>query len=199
MTLTILIPAAGSSSRMRGRDKLLELVGDEAILRRQARLALDASPLVIVTLRVADRARSSTLQGLKLRLIPIPDAATGMAASLRRGVQLADANGLMILPADMPDLTSDDLRGMLASFAETPDHILRATDAAGTQGHPVIFPAALYPEIAMLQADQGARAILARHKVRLFALPDAHATTDLDTPEDWSAWRGHSRNNTTAS
>lgn len=191
MTLTIIIPAAGSSSRMRGTDKLLELVQGEPILCRQARLALTASPLVIVTVRAQDPDRRAALDGLQITLLPVPDAATGMAASLRRGVALVKTAGLLILPADMPDLTAADLRTMAEAFAATPNHILRATDAAGTPGHPVILPAAHYPEIAQLSGDQGARAILTRHKdlIRLIQLPESHATTDLDTPEDWALWR----------
>ena len=36
----ILIPAAGGSTRMRGRDKLLEDVGGTPLLARQVRVAL---------------------------------------------------------------------------------------------------------------------------------------------------------------
>ena len=67
----------------------------------------------------------------------------------------------------------------------------RATDANGTPGHPVIFPADLRTEFASLHADAGARALLQRHspRIRLIALPDHHATLDLDTPEAWAEWR----------
>jgi molybdenum cofactor cytidylyltransferase len=42
-----------------------------------------------------------------------------------------------------------------------------------------------------LTGDQGARAVLQRHadKILYTALPGQHATTDLDTPEAWAAWR----------
>ena len=189
MTLTILIPAAGSSSRMRGADKLLELINNEPLLRRIAHAALTVTPDVIVTLRVNDPDRSTALQGLPVRILTVPDAASGMAASLRAGALHAKTDALMILPADMPDLTAADLQTMAAAQAQTPGTILRATDASGTPGHPVILPAALYSELAELQGDQGAREILTRHKVHLIPLPGTHATTDLDTPEDWAAYR----------
>mgnify|MGYP006184317219 CR=1 FL=1 len=40
-------------------------------------------------------------------------------------------------------------------------------------------------------SDEGARSVLVRHRarLRLVPLPGHHATTDLDTPEDWAAWR----------
>ena len=189
MTLSILIPAAGSSARMRGTDKLLQPIDNEPILRRIARIALTVTPDVIVTLRDPDLDRRTALHGLPVEILTVPDAASGMAASLRAGAFQTQTDALMILPADMPDLTAADLQTMAAAQAQTPGTILRATDASGTPGHPVILPAALYSELAELQGDQGAREILTRHKVQMIPLPGTHATTDLDTPEDWAAYR----------
>jgi CTP:molybdopterin cytidylyltransferase MocA len=185
--LTILIPAAGSATRMRGGDKLLELAHGQPMLRHQASLALQITPHVLITLRDPDSARQATLHDLAVTLVAVPDAATGMSASLRRAAHIRTA--LMILPADMPDLTLADLAALTAAHAETPDRVLRAASADGTPGHPVILPAALVPELADLRGDEGARSLLRRHPVRLLALPGQHALTDLDTPEDWLAWR----------
>ncbi|MDA3859471.1 MAG: nucleotidyltransferase family protein, partial [Roseovarius sp.] len=59
----------------------------------------------------------------------------------------------------------------------------------GAAGHPVIFPAARVPALKRLTGDQGARALLRSEPVMQVTLPDAHATTDLDTTEAWAAWR----------
>ena len=188
MHVTILIPAAGAAARMRGGDKLLERVADEPMLRRQARIARHVCARVIVTLRDPDPDRLASLAGLDVIVLPVQDAAEGMAASLRAGA--ARINGaLMILPADMPEITAQDLHALIAAFDHS--HILRATDAAGTPGHPVIFPADLRPAFADLRGDQGARAILLHNaaRIKLIALPDQHATLDLDTPEAWETWR----------
>lgn len=190
MTLTILIPAAGAALRMRGGDKLLELVNGEPMLRRQARLARRVCGRVIVTQRLDDLARTAVLAGLDLILLPVPDAHEGMAASIRVGAAAAEA-ALMILPADMPELEAEDLTVMIRAFDQTPDAILRGTSADGRPGHPVIFPADLRGTLQDLYGDEGARSILAQHRsrVRLIALPDQHALTDLDTPEAWAVWR----------
>ena len=189
--LTILIPAAGASSRMRGGDKLLELVGTEPMLRRQAGIALAVCPDVIVTLRPDDPDRRTALSGLNVTILPIADAATGMAASIRAGALAVKNTALMILPADMPDLAPADLRLLIDAFDQSPDQIIRATSHDGTPGHPVIFPTDCRGDLALVTGDQGARAVLLahNHRVRLIALPDQNATTDLDTPEDWAAWR----------
>ncbi|MEO8244456.1 MAG: nucleotidyltransferase family protein [bacterium] len=186
--LTILIPAAGSASRMRGGDKLMEQVEGQPLLRRQVRMALATSCPVIVTLRPEDSDRSAALDGLNVAILPVPDAASGMSASLRRAVRSL-TSALMILPADMPDLTTEDLQTLIAAFALAPEVIHRGASEAGQPGHPVILPRQFLPDIARLEGDSGARSIVEGQKVRSVPLPDAHATTDLDTPEDWATWR----------
>jgi molybdenum cofactor cytidylyltransferase len=191
--LTILIPAAGASSRMRGQDKLLEHVAGEPILRRQARMALSLAP-VIVTMRDPDPERRAALDGLMVRVMAVPDAALGMSASFRAVADTQSA--VMVLPADMPDLTAADLASMITAFRAAPDQILRGS-AKATPGHPVIWPRALVPGFAQLIGDEGARTLLRQHPVHLHPLPDAHALTDLDTPEDWAAWRARQAANST--
>ncbi len=205
-SLTILIPAAGSSSRMAGTDKLLQVVGAQPMLRRQAELALSVCPRVIVSLRPVDPLRLAALKGLAVTCLAVPDAASGMSASLRRaaamladptmtGAAMPDSTmtgaAMMILPADMPDLDASDLRKLIEAFDHAPALIHRGATPDGAPGHPVILPAWLLAQVATLSGDEGARALLARHpsRINLIALPDQHAITDLDTPADWAKWR----------
>lgn len=190
--VAVLVPAAGASRRMRGRDKLLETVRGQPLLRERAEVALGLGGAVLVTLPQGARARAEALRGLEgpLSMQEVAQAAEGMAASLRAGAGWAQergACGLMVLLPDMPDLTTEDIGSLMQDFDGK--HILRATSADGRPGHPVVFPAALLPEMAALCGDVGARDLLLRHPVRLRALRGACAITDLDTPEDWAAWR----------
>lgn len=187
--LTILIPAAGASSRMRGQDKLLLTIEGEPLLRRTARMALAAHPDVLITLRPEDTARREAIADLSVAVLEVANASTGLSASLVAGAAAAKG-ALMVLPADMPDLTSQDLRRMIDAASQAPEAILRATTAQGTPGHPVIFPPDLLPAFAALTGDEGARSILQAHRdrVRFLPLPFDHALTDLDTPEAWAAW-----------
>jgi len=191
--IAILIPAAGAAARMLGRDKLVELVAGEPILRRTARLAVGTGARVFVTLPVSgafQARRLDALSGVALTLVPVADPGEGMAASLRAGAAAAAGfAGLMILLPDMPEIDADDISNLMAAFAETPDRPLRATASDGTAGHPVILPAALLPALGALRGDQGARSLLRAHPPRLVALAGRRAVTDLDTPEDWALWR----------
>jgi CTP:molybdopterin cytidylyltransferase MocA len=187
----ILLLAAGSSSRMRGADKLLDRVDGVPLLLRQARVALATGVPVIVTLPGDRPARAAALAGLDLVTVPVPDAALGLSASIRAGVRAAGARPVLVLLADLPEITTDDLSLLLARHAALPDQILRGTAADGTPGHPVLFPVWALPGLAVLTGDSGARDLLRQHRDRteFIALPARHAVTDLDTPEDWAAWR----------
>lgn len=191
--LAIVIPAAGASSRMGGHDKLLMEVGGEPIIRRCVAMAKATGAQVIVTLPQSGPmlpARRTALVGLGVRPVEIADYHDGMSASLRAGVREADqAEGLMVLLPDMPDLTPDDLRRVIAAFAEDPARPARAMGEFGAPGHPVIFPRRLFQEISVLTGDIGAQRVLEGEAIRKVPLPGAHATTDLDTPEDWVGWR----------
>lgn len=192
MAVTILILAAGASSRMRGGDKCLEPVGAEPLLRRIARLALETGCPVAVAVPPDRPQRAAALEGLALSVVPVPDAAQGMAASLVAGMASVPADhAVLLLLADLPEITLADLRLVLAARAPHPDRILRGTAADGTPGHPVLFPPDLRADLLALHGDAGARSVLVRHAARVLpvALPDRHAVTDLDTPEDWAAWR----------
>lgn len=192
--IQILILAAGASSRMRGEDKLVRDVDGIPLLRRCTLTALATGAPVLVALS-PDPARQAVISDLPVTRISVPDAALGMSRSLVRGVAaLTDGgcDGVMILPADMPDFTADALSQMIAAFSADPQRIFRGGSEDGTPGHPAIFPRAYWPELAQVTGDEGGRSVLRRHadRTRLIRLPGRMAVTDLDTPEDWAAWLG---------
>lgn len=191
-TVALLILAAGSSSRMQGRDKLLELVAGSPLLTHVIDTASATGNSVYVTLPEGKNVRRSLIANRDVKIIDVPDADTGMSASLRAWAASKAAldTNVMILLADMPDLTASDLKTLLAAFSISHgDRIVRATSADGIQGHPIIFPNRLIPQFAKLDGDKGARSLLAAEDVIQVPLPNEHATTDLDTPDQWEHWR----------
>ena len=190
MTLQILILAAGSARRMRGTDKVLELVGGQPQIRRIAMAALSTGCPVVVALPPDRPRRRAALAGLALTALTVPDAALGMGVTLREAAAALPAGPLMILLADLVEISADDLHSVIAAHAANPTAILRGCCGA-TPGHPTVIPADLRADLLTLTGDEGARALITRHRDRLHlvALPEGHATTDLDTPEDWAAWR----------
>lgn len=192
MSLIVLLLAAGQSARMRGRDKLMEPVSGHACLRKMAMRVLDAKLQLIVTVPDFLHPRNAALDGLNLTRVPVPDADQGMAHSIAAGAAALPTSTLavMIVPADMPALETADFKLMADAYQNSPELILRATNEAGKPGHPVIFPSNVIESLTHLTGDRGAQKVIRANpdKLRYITLPGEHATTDLDTPEDWENW-----------
>lgn len=196
----IVILAAGASSRMGGRDKLLEEVEGQPLIVRTAGMALATGLPVTVVLPPDRPVRRAAIAGMALRLAVADKAREGMAESLKAGFAALPAPApVLLMLADLPEMQSEDLSAVLAAGTAAPDLIHRGAAAGGEPGHPVLLPLWLWPEILDLTGDQGARELLLRHRerVRLVPLPGARAITDLDTPEDWAAWRKAQADNST--
>lgn len=182
---------------MRGRDKLLEDVDGTPLVRVMANRARKACAQVRVMLGKTHSARAQALTDLDVAIFHTdPDG--GMGDTIRQGILAGAATPhqgpVMILLADMPEITAHDLHLMWAMQAQAPDHIWRAASADGKAGHPVIFPAALIGELAQVTGDKGASDVIARHQAQVMLIPltGQRAHLDLDTPEDWQAWRAGS-------
>ncbi|WP_306591979.1 nucleotidyltransferase family protein [Geothrix sp. 21YS21S-4] len=174
-----LILAAGAGRRMGGPKALLVIEG-ESLLRRAARAALAAGcgPVVAVV-----GAWDPGLQGLAVHAVPNPDAAEGMASSIRVGMAAlpAGTEAVLILAVDQPAVDADLLRRLLALAAADPSRPA-ACAYAGTLGVPAVLPRRLFPELMGLQGDRGAKGILLREGAASLPFPGGEA--DLDTPGD---------------
>jgi len=191
--IAILILAAGASSRMRGRDKLAERVAGEPLLRLQVRRAMATGHPVFVALPSADHPRVGFLAGLQTTPLFIPNAAEGMGVTLRDAVaQLPSCDALLVCLADLVALETADIAAVIAARKRAPDALVwRGATEAGKPGHPILFDASLRAQFAALSGDAGGAAILRplTEQTCLVPLPGDRALLDLDTPEDWAAWR----------
>jgi molybdenum cofactor cytidylyltransferase len=191
VSLAILLPAAGASARMAGRDKLMEKIGGVPLLARQAARASATGAPVYVTTRRDRPARIAALAGLNIRLVTVADPGQGLSASIRAGVAALppDITALMVLLPDLPDIETADMRAIIAAYAAQPGRILRAVAEDGSPGHPTIFPRKFFDALVNLTGDTGAQALLRQEGFAPFTLPGKRAITDLDTPGDWANWR----------
>jgi molybdenum cofactor cytidylyltransferase len=117
-----------------------------------------------------------------------------MAASLRAGLAAvaARADAVVVLLADMPEVGAAEIDRLIAAFdPEEGREICRAVSADGTPGHPVLFGRRFFESLAGLRGDRGAREVLEEAAEFVTEVPTAGraALVDLDTPEDWAAWR----------
>jgi CTP:molybdopterin cytidylyltransferase MocA len=191
--IPILILAAGRSSRMGDRDKLLEDVCGVPLLRKQALMACKTGQPVFVAIGRDDDKREATIADLDLTVLRITDADEGMGATMRVAVaQLPPAPAFMIVLGDLVALETVDLTMLQDAYAANPDHLIwRGATEDGKAGHPIIFEDSLRSKFSTLAGDRGGETIVAaaRDQTMLVKIPGNHARLDLDTPQDWADWR----------
>lgn len=191
--VTMVMLAAGSSSRMRGEDKLLRRVGNATLLRHCVKVAL-ASKIdhCVVVLKKGAVAHKKTLQGLPVKIVEVDDAERGMSASLRAGVAAIDTRpgAIIVGLADMPDLTPDHFNKVISAHNTERNHfIVCPTNPSGQRGHPVLFDTKFSENLVNLEGDKGAKTIVNTVPEWVVDIPmDAAVSLDLDTPEAWAEW-----------
>lgn len=187
MRIASIVLAAGSSSRMGPRNKLLESIGGEPMVRRVAAIALGsgAEP-VIVVIGYEAPAVTTALHGLDVTLTLNPDYADGLSTSLRAGLNALPSgiNGTLILLGDMPQIETSVLSDLMASF--TGESAICVPVRDGRRGNPVLWGSRYFPEMMELTGDFGAKSLMARHEAQLI---DVQVSTDsifhdIDSPED---------------
>jgi molybdenum cofactor cytidylyltransferase len=180
-----IVLAAGSSSRL-GTNKLLITLGMEPVVRRAARRAIDAglSPVVVVMGFEADRV-GAALEGLPVELVVNQDHAMGMHTSVRVGIEQvpADCDGLIIVLADMPLVTSAMLAELAARFRAGSEPLV-VSRYGDVQAPPTLYSRALFPALSAA-GESGGRRVIRDHRDQAAELRwPPELLVDLDRPED---------------
>jgi molybdenum cofactor cytidylyltransferase len=184
------ILAAGSSSRMGSPKQTLQFQG-ESLLRRAALAALGAGcrPVIVVTGAHSELSRRE-LEGLDVREVLNTHWETGMASSIRAGVEVlasadADADAAILLLCDQPHVTFDVISELVAAHRATGRPIIAST-YGGSFGVPALFSRTLFAELTRLVGMAGAKEVIKRHCAEAHFLSFQDGEVDVDTPDDFS-------------
>ncbi|MDP3511583.1 MAG: molybdopterin-binding/glycosyltransferase family 2 protein [Sulfuritalea sp.] len=181
-----LVLAAGSSRRMAGSNKLLAPVGGVPMVRRAANAALASRcvGVVVVTGHDAAAVRQS-LAGLELEFVHNAAHESGMASSLRAGLQAlpGDIDAVVVLLGDMPCIDAGHIDRLVEVFDPRRGNIV-VPMKDGRRGNPILWPRKFFAEMQQVQGDIGARELLQRHADRIdaAACDDEAIFADVDTP-----------------
>jgi len=183
--IAAILLAAGSGSRFGGEKLLHPLDDGVAIAAHAARNLLAATPDVIAVVRWGDFPLYEMLEQEGCQVTMFQGAARGMGASLAHGIgQARGADGWVIALGDMPRIAPDTIRGVMAGLAAGATAV--APTYKGERGHPVGFGASLRDELLALDGDQGARAVLERHRgaLKTIECDDPNVLYDIDRKAD---------------
>lgn len=186
-----IILAAGRSSRM-GRPKALlkHVPSGHSFAGHLIRIARSAGlePVLVVGRKGEPQLTAEVSRhGATLVLNDDPDR--GQLSSIQTGLSAADSAGasaIMVLPVDVPLLSSAVLRSVLRAAAAADASIVRAS-YRGRHGHPVLFARAVFDELRIADPAVGARAVVRADPSRVIdvEVEDPGVIFDVDTPDDY--------------
>ncbi len=188
MTTVGIVLAAGASRRFGPENKLLAhfrggpLVAQAAQAMAELHRAQQVAHYVAVVAEAQVGAVFTAVDtGCDIVSLDAPDVqSTSLGAGLARA-RVLGADRILITLGDMPLITSNDLRGLLATAAP-----ITATTDGSTIMPPACFDRAYFDDIAKVQGDRGAGKLLKTlPDEALFSVPTARLS-DVDTARDLS-------------
>jgi molybdenum cofactor cytidylyltransferase len=181
--------AAGLGKRMGGTKMLANFDGKPMIVATVENiLASGVDDVIVVTGHDQERI-GAALSHFRVRFAHNPDYETGMASSLRVGVEAAkNADAVIVCLGDMPRVSAEVIDRMIAAFNPTEHRSIVVPTHKGQFGNPVLWGSEHFERLTAMQGDKGARHLIAGLKSEATEIEaDAGVLMDADTPEDLAA------------
>lgn len=186
MKLSILILAAGNSSRLGYPKQLIEFEG-QTLIERITEIALTVSDDILMVLGGNAELIIPKLERFKGTVSTIfnPDWQQGMGTSIRVGVEkFAEKSDLiLILLSDQPFISKVLLQNMMQSFANTQNPIVSCMYNQQL-GVPMLFDKTVFKDLMNLNGERGAKSFLSDYKNSISTVDFPQGILDIDTAED---------------
>lgn len=185
--LAVAILAAGESRRMGAPKALLPYRGRTLV---EHLLEVTRHPRVGMALVVLGAGADTIREQLPLApemIVVNPDWPKGQLSSIQaaiRSLPEGATEGLLLCPVDHPLVSSALVARLIEEFDSSGKLIVLPT-YRGRRGHPVIFRAALYPELLAAAPEVGARQVVWAHAADLLevATEEEGVVLNLNDPE----------------
>jgi molybdenum cofactor cytidylyltransferase len=185
-----IVLAAGRSSRL-GRPKQLLPIQGEPLIRHTLRRVLASSldQVILVVGHEADEVRE-TVAGLRVECIFNPDAAAGQSTSVRTGLAALSpaVEAAIFILGDQPGIDPTVIDALIAAWRESSPPVV-VPRYADRMGNPVLFDRRVFPQLAALEGDTGARPVVRAHhdsgELHVVPVP-GQAPPDVDTEADYA-------------
>ena len=185
----IILLAAGSSSRTGQSKQLLEIDGEQLLLKSTRVAVQSESEKIIVVLGANEMAHRKTIEHLPVEIIANPDWETGMGSSLKKGLRqllqvVPQLKAALVMVCDQPLLTTEHINKLIQTFTNT-NSLIVASHYSGSAGVPALFEKSLFEKLLRVEDESGAKKIIQQHKEAIQTIDFLQGAIDLDTPEDY--------------
>jgi molybdenum cofactor cytidylyltransferase len=189
-SISLVLLAAGESSRMNGANKMLAKLGKQSMLATTLDVyaGVGFGELLVVTGREREEI-AAIAKNIGAKTVFNPEYRSGMASSLVKGLGKIrpQAAGILVALGDMPFIEQASIEELCRTFLQknSPTAICLPT-CEGKRGNPVLFGIAHKQAMMRLSGDIGAKSIVqnnAQHCVEI-PLVNKGCLFDVDTHEE---------------
>ena len=130
----------------------------------EAAVKSKASPIFVITGYDAESLEEH-LENLDINILRNHDYASGVKTSIRLGLKSvpSSCDGALLIPADMPNVTSEHINRMIAAFGKEKERQLIVTACEGRKHNPVLWSRELYSLADLAPEDSHLRQVFLEH------------------------------------
>ncbi|MDC0093640.1 nucleotidyltransferase family protein [Alphaproteobacteria bacterium] len=179
-----IVLAAGSSNRYGKENKLTQYINNKPVINHLMDKLLsvyDATELLIVT-GYQDKTIINLINNPKIECVFNNDYKNGIGTSISTGVKELgeNINGVMIIPADMPIISKNDLIKLENKFLEFNCSKVIFPKYKSQIGNPVLLPRNYFNTLISLKEDFGAKSQIKKTDI-VTVKTDIGTVFDIDT------------------
>jgi len=193
VSIGAVILAAGMSRRM-GQPKVLMRLNGKTLVNYPIQLATihQLQPIVVVAGKYIDEMKKSLKVTQGVDFVFNPDYESGMASSLKLGIQTVDAkvDAVIVFLADQPFIPNEVVQSLIDHYVLHKEEGVRIVRPQydGVLGHPILFDWSLFNEFKTINGDQGGRNVIQNNRqyLKIVSFRNRNWGVDIDTPEEYA-------------
>ena len=185
--IAVVVLAAGVSSRM-GKPKQTLPVNGVPMLENVLEVFRKSNVGRVVVVLGANAVEVRRQVKFAGELVVVnPQFTEGMSSSLRLGLKHVgtEANAVIIALGDQPFVLPTTIDKMVETYERSKATIVVPTHR-GARGNPVLFDKSVFPQIARVRGDMGAKSVVQENAAQVLEVEvsDGGVLVDIDTPSD---------------
>jgi molybdenum cofactor cytidylyltransferase len=158
-------------------------------------LAADTTSVTVVVGHQAEQVKKA-LANFNVSFVLNPNYDAGLSTSLKAAADVMpeEADALIVLLGDMPQVTARHVDRLIAAFNPLEGRAICVPTHEGKRGNPVLWARHFVKEMSDLRGDVGAKHLIGMNEdsVAEVEMSDPAILRDIDTPEALAAIRAES-------
>jgi molybdenum cofactor cytidylyltransferase len=187
--ISLIVLAAGKSTRMKENKLLLKLNGEtliEHVVNVTKKSSVDE---VVVVLGYEATKVKEQLAKIDCKFAVNENYIEGQSESVKVGLSAIsdNAEAVMILPADVALVDPESINRVLEEYRRSKSTIVIASYQQQS-GHPILLDRTLFPEVSKIdEHTQGLKAVISRHRAEINYVEarTENVLVDIDTKEEF--------------